>query len=400
MFNIHLKCTFTAILLTFAVGSLSWYWLVIDKTNGDLLNFYLPWMEQIRTGGISALSGEFSNYTPPYLYLLWLVTPLHPFMSDIQLVKLVPITFNLLAAGLVFLIVGEITKNYTRAALAGACFLALPTVAFNSAFWGQSDIIYAVPILISVLYSIKNKSSLAVLFFGVALSIKLQAIFVLPFLLYLLLRRNISLLSLGLVPGAYLVAVLPAWLIGRPITDLLQIYLVQMDNFQALSMSAPNLYSFIQRFQLVSYSTGLKIGLVIGSIMSVALAIYCRKIPADARGKLLVVTAAAVIVPFLMPKMHERYFFLGDVLTYVLAFCVPNTWPLAIAMQVGSFSSYGTWFFGWEWGAEFGALATSMTVLGIIIQLRWARIEKMPSGVARSRTDQLAVAAAESEKTR
>ena len=61
-----------------------------------------------------------------------------------------------------------------------------------------------------------------------------------------------------------------------------------------------------------------------------------------------IVTAAAVFVigvPFLLPGMHERYFYLADVVTVVLAFYRPQLWPVPVLVQAASLLSYGPFLF-------------------------------------------------------
>src|SRR5438874_1293354 len=43
----------------------------------DYIDFLRPWYEHILSGGIGAFDHPFSNYTPPYLYLLAASTLLH-----------------------------------------------------------------------------------------------------------------------------------------------------------------------------------------------------------------------------------------------------------------------------------------------------------------------------------
>ena len=58
--------------------------------------------------------------------------------------------------------------------------LALPTVWLNSAYWGQCDVVFT-SLCIGMAYGVlKGKGNLAAVFWALAFSFKLQAIFVLP----------------------------------------------------------------------------------------------------------------------------------------------------------------------------------------------------------------------------
>ena len=92
--------------------------------------------------GLPAISGEYAIYTPPYLYLLWVVSLASGKLSDVTLIKLISVFFTAVAGGLVFLILRQLGRSVSIATIAASLFLCLPTVVINSVYWGQSDIIY------------------------------------------------------------------------------------------------------------------------------------------------------------------------------------------------------------------------------------------------------------------
>jgi hypothetical protein len=49
-------------------------------------------------------------------------------------------------------------------------------------------------------------------------------------------------------------------------------------------------------------------------------------------------------MPYLLPKMHERYFFVADITTLTLAFVIPRLWVTVPLFQVGSLLSYLPYF--------------------------------------------------------
>jgi hypothetical protein len=53
-----------------------------------------------------------------------------------------------------------------------------------------------------------------------------------------------------------------------------------------------------------------------------------------------------IALPFLLPSMHDRYAYLADVATIVVAFVVPRSWPAALLMQVASFVAYASYLWG------------------------------------------------------
>ena len=71
----------------------------------------------------------------------------------------------------------------------------------NSAAWGQCDSIYAAFCLGSLYFLLRGRTWWACVFFGLALSFKLQAIFFLPALLIVLVVNRQRLLALLAVPA-------------------------------------------------------------------------------------------------------------------------------------------------------------------------------------------------------
>ncbi len=60
-------------------------------------------------------------------------------------------------------------------------------------------------------------------------------------------------------------------------------------------------------------------------------------------------TFLALATPFFMPGMHERYFFLADLLSLVLAFYLPKLWYVPVLVQTSSFLSYLPFMYGnWD----------------------------------------------------
>ena len=202
------------------------------------------------------------------------------------------------------------------------------------------DVIYSTFVLGFVLFNLKGDPRKAVFCLGLAFSFKLQTIFVAPYVLYLILRRRIALQHLLIIPTVYAAAMFPAWLMGRPASELATIYFGQIGQYHELSKNAPNFYGIIQAFQIINYQAGVRVGLILAAAVGLVLAVAAQRLRDDLQAQLLVATASVILMPFVLPKMHDRYFFLADVLTYVLVFTFPRAWPLAIAMQIGSLSAY------------------------------------------------------------
>ena len=65
--------------------------------SSDFIHFLSPWYHFIlENGRFSALQYNFSNYNPPYLYLLVIVSYLFPTVPTVWAVKLASIIFDFL----------------------------------------------------------------------------------------------------------------------------------------------------------------------------------------------------------------------------------------------------------------------------------------------------------------
>ena len=59
---------------------------------------------------------------------------------------------------------------------------------------------------------------------------------------------------------------------------------------------------------------------------------------------LTVALVFALAIPFFLPEMHERYFYLADVLSIIYAFYFPRYFFVAVIMQLCSLLSYAPYF--------------------------------------------------------
>src|SRR5919206_1853225 len=194
--------------------------------SADYDRFLSRWYDFIVTnGGFSAFKDTFSNYSPLYLYFLTLATYLP--LPKLYAIKTVSIAFDFLLAFFVLLIVR--LKNENRVVWMSSFFAALfaPTVVFNSALWGQADAAYTSMLVASIYFAIQRRPNLSLFFFSVALALKLQAVFLFPLFIVLLLKRRVPVYSLLIIPGTYMLSIVPAWLAGRPLIELLMTYPTQ-----------------------------------------------------------------------------------------------------------------------------------------------------------------------------
>lgn len=310
----------------------------------DMADFLIGWYDKLAKNGFAELKFPFSNYTPPYLYLLFLMTKTAAFIPKVVAIKLPSICCDFLNAILVYKILRiKYTQDQKEIALIGASvFLVLPTILLNSAYWGQADSIYSFFLLACLLFLMKDKPFIAMILFGISFSFKAQAAFLAPLILLMVVKKKIPWLSLFMIPIVYFVMMIPAALTGRPFIKLLTIYASQEETYSRLTSHAPNLYLFFP--SRISIPVTTLIGVLVTSIVALVwITTYADKIKEfSPQSVLLCALVPAVFMPFFLPKMHERYFYLADCISFLVAFYVPQGrgWLLALGYQLVSILTY------------------------------------------------------------
>lgn len=298
----------------------------------------------IKELGFSAFKSGCTNYTPAYEYLLYLETVLFPGMTNTAGTKLPSIGFDFICAWLCFLIVRMKYKTGPIPYFAMFAVLFSPPIIIVSAGWGQFDIIYTTFLIASLYFILKDKGWLASLAFGIAISIKLQAVAFAPLFLILFLKKKMSFLHLLLVPVVYFISNIPAWLAGRSLVDLLLVYIRQADLFEVLTLTAPNIYYWIPEGNFDQfYLTGLLFGT--SMIFLFIIAVYKSSNALNDKRIVLLAMISTLIVPFFLPKMHERYFFPALLVSYVFGFYFPKFFYIPIVVSVISYFSYQQYLF-------------------------------------------------------
>ena len=313
--------------------------IALPAISADMKWFLFPWYELLKQHGAQGLATSFSNYTPPYLYLLWLATLTSNYLPEIVAIKLISICADIINAILVYRIVQLKYPAGPKPLLAGALFWVLPTIMLNSSLWGQADALYTLFLLVCLYYLLGDKPLLGILAFGVAFTFKAQAVFIVPLLAILFFKRRIAWQYFLLVPFMYILLCLPAILLGRHWMDILTIYSSQAFTYPDLSRHAPNLYIFMNSFP---YQSGVVAGLAVTAIGIGAWVWYGAQ-PKMQFGRSTVILLSLIsvaLVPFLLPKMLDRYFYPADVISFIAAFFMPELWFVPILYQIISMLAY------------------------------------------------------------
>lgn len=343
---------------------------MLDYETGDYTFFLAPWVQLFREGGVSMLAQNVGDYNLLYQYALLIIakTPLF----DLYLIKLLTVIFDYLLA----LAMMRAAAHYAGRAASIAVLLgvaALPTVLLDGACWGQCDAVYAFFVIMSLSDLETGHPARSAAMLAVAFAFKLQTIFFFPVVLLGLIHGRYKPRHALVFAAAYLATMLPALAAGRPFMDALSVYANQSmgQYYDRLTYNAPNLYLFFpmlefassQEFTWMRYIPGidgkgtnpyltdtlmptlqgaaLYACVLLTLIAVVYWLLHAREITPD-----MTLTFAlffAIFLPFVMPKIHERYFFLADMLSvlYAARFARRRFMPLlVVGASLMSYISY------------------------------------------------------------
>jgi hypothetical protein len=147
------------------------------------------------------------------------------------------------------------------------------------------------------------------------------------------------------VPAMYLLLMVPAAIAGFRWLDLINsVYVAPFEAFSVLAVDAPNPWKIVGGLQLLDYRTGLLVGTVAAGLAGLVISVGTLRLEPNARTVVLVAALSGALMPYLLPKMHDRYFFVADVMTFTLAFVIPRLWATAALFQMGSLLSYLPYF--------------------------------------------------------
>jgi Gpi18-like mannosyltransferase len=311
---------------------------------GDLRLFRI-WAERLADVGPHEfyVEGQFADYPPGYLYVLWLTGKISATPSYL-LLKLPAIVCDLGLAWIAGTLASRLAPASLRErwpvrTLAAAAVLFNPAVIALSAVWGQVDVVPAMFVLWSLLLlftgpRLLQRELAAFVLFAVAIAMKPQSGFVLPVMLYALYRRYLHRRSRPeLIDGALSIALCGALSLGlwslsglafglRPL-ELLRFYRHSAEVYPVTSANAFNFWGalgFWRADQKNDYFAVAGIpALYFGTLVFLGGVVFVlwssHRAIERGGGESRVLMVAAAIVSLLaytfLTRMHERYMFLS-----------------------------------------------------------------------------------------
>ncbi|MCL2569074.1 MAG: hypothetical protein FWE12_06560 [Oscillospiraceae bacterium] len=346
----------TALSLLLLAGAFGARLYVIGFYNTDYDWFLSTWVQHYRDhGGFAGLAvrawGE--NYNVPYLYFLALFSYIP--LPSLHLIKLLGAFFDVVLAFFVMQTVGLYVRCDTRKRIVFFAVLYLPTVFLNSAYWGQCENIFTAFAVMSFYYAMRNRPGLSMVCIALSFAFKLQAIFLFPLYLLFLYGKKIRFQHLFLFPITYLLAILPAVFFGRPFWDTLLIYVNQANPAtRGLNYNSPSLFALVQGWPRAPFTALMdtlsvpflrNMGILLAFLFVFFLYYLVFRRQNGARpsgeGYLILALSFAIGVPFFLPQMHDRYFYMADIFAVILGLSRLRYLPAIALTQFASLLGYG-----------------------------------------------------------
>jgi Gpi18-like mannosyltransferase len=132
--------------------------------------------------------------------------------------------------------------------------------------------------------------------------------------------------------GAFIMINLPASWFGVPLSKIIDIYIGQAGYYPYLNLNAVNFWMWVPNdyFDFLN-EPGVWLALaVIGAVLLGAFFRFQKNAKSSSAELLLLPTLLLLIAPFFLPQMHERYFFVAEVMALVLVFVLHKKYLIPV----------------------------------------------------------------------
>lgn len=320
-----------------------------DMISADMRDFLIPWYDTIKSkGGIHALNERVGNYNLLYQTIISFMTYLkgdcviyYKGLSGFFDYMLAFSAAYFAAVKLRGKKIFDITFNIVYAII-----LMLPTVVFNSAYWGQGDSIYTTFVVLTLLYLFDEKYLKAFIMLGIAFAFKIQTIFIIPFIVcYYFYKKRFSIFYSLVSIAVFWLSGIVAFFNGGSLLSPFAVYLGQVKTSKQMYMNISSFWillgDYFENLSVLAIALALALcGIGLYYVMS-------EKMKIDTAEDYLGVAAWFVWTCLLfLPAMHERYTYPLDILLVMLSFLSAKYLKYAAASVILSTTTYACYLFG------------------------------------------------------
>lgn len=307
----------------------------IERSSGDYDIYLSDWIGKLAAGSFSeGMKANIGEYNVLYQYILFSITRLGvPALYAVKAVSFI---------GDAFLAAACAKLADKRGTLAFCAVLLLPTVVLNGGMFAQCDSLYAACALWGLALSLEQRPIPAAVCFALSLSFKLQSVFILPIVIVLWAGRKLSVREAMVFILTLFAVMLPALLGGKSLGDIFAIYTAQTGLYTGLTYNAPSFFGLMNTTGLDVYAYG-NFGMALALGACAALVVYgvCKAERLSDGETIRLALLLVLLVVFLLPRMHERYFYLTTPLSIALACrCGGRLIPPAAMIELATLCCY------------------------------------------------------------
>jgi Gpi18-like mannosyltransferase len=324
----------------------------------DAQFYLLKWSEEIQKNGLGVLTEMRlqNNYSYLYHFSIYILDTF--IQSSLYSYKLFSLLFELGTAVVLFQISKLVTKDVLTRWIIVLLYWLNPVIIVNSSYLAQSDSLWSFFLVTAVYFMIMQKENYSSFLTGAGISFKLQSIFLLPTLIVFLhtkqLVKHFLLLCIGLC-----IFLLPGFLLTKNLFLAIQPLFIQSTTFRgSFSYGFGGFWELVQPFSQITNNLSLPFSvlgkqvlatdlvIIIGSFLAFVtirwFVIQFKKIIINSSSKNIILVSYffAMLVPFLLPKMHDRYYYFADVLSCFIIILSPKLRMYAFLGIVFSFTLY------------------------------------------------------------
>lgn len=288
----------------------------IEHVSGDYEIYLANWMDKFRAVSFAeGMRQSIGEYNVLYQYILFLITRLP--VPALYAVKTASFMGDALLAGACARLAG---KGKKQSALALCAVLLLPVCVLNGGMFAQCDSLYAACALWGLALALDGKHTMSAVSFALSLAFKLQAVFILPVVAILWSARKLRLEDALTFIVTLAATALPALIGGKSVSQILSIYIGQTGLYNGLTYNAPGFFGLMNTNGLDVYAYGnFGMALALGALCALLAYAMPRAEKMDDDDYVRTSLIMVLMVVFLLPRMHERYFYLADILVVALA---------------------------------------------------------------------------------
>jgi hypothetical protein len=399
----------TAAVVIFTIAFLLRLFLSVTYFQCDIdVNLFKSWGDNAVYGGFHKIYenlGDNIDYPPVVVYFLAFASLLdnalgvplfgldHEYFHTV-LVKLPSILSDIAIGYIILKYAKKMGASKEWSLFAAALWLFNPLSLIDAACWGQVDSMLALVVILSIIYLNKKNFLVAGIMFGLGVVLKPQIFFFLPVFGYIWLKDTIVFkkalravknffLSIGGALIGVFVPCIPFLHMGFKNVELLGVELKLPWIFSLLvgtanhyEFTSVNCYNFwfLTGYNWVSDDTTLlklaetaehpnqmlitllsnifignislfSIGISFIVIISLLTLIFAVMLKDGEYLPYLLSGFMFAAVPFFAPRMHERYFFVADVLSFILFLAAKKLWYVPLINIFASFVAYAYYLF-------------------------------------------------------